>query len=367
MDFLNRIYLDNSIKNYCIVFGTILLVLVFKRYFSRYLATLFFRIINRIWKNIDKKSFVDLVVEPLEWFLLLLIAVFAIDKLNFPEEWKYNIYGHSTEQILTKVGIGVIIISFTNLLLRTIDFIAVVLKQNPTFSNNKADNQLVVFFRDFLKVIIGIVGLLLLIKACFNQPIGNLLTSLSIVGAVVALAAKESLENLIASFIIFFDKPFATGDTLKVNNVTGTVEKIGLRSTRIRTADKTLVTVPNKQMVDSVVDNWSMRTHRRAEVKLELSAKTTAAETQQCIDAIKKLLQSKTDQFTSSSVYLTELNKNGIVLTVEYFTQPITLDQFNSIKETIGLALKKLLEENNIEMSSVNNIGITLTNTDRGE
>ena len=54
-------------------------------------------------------------------------------------------------------------------------------------------------------------------------------------GAALALAAKESIENLIASFIIFFDKPFFTGDTLKVNNVSGTVEKIGLRSTRIRT------------------------------------------------------------------------------------------------------------------------------------
>jgi MscS family membrane protein len=99
----------------------------------------------------------------------------------------------------------------------------------------------------------------MIIKACFNQPLGHLLTGLSIVGAALALSARESLENLIASFIIFFDKPFFSGDTVKVNNITGTVEKIGLRSTRILTTDKTLVTVPNKQMVDSIVDNWSMR------------------------------------------------------------------------------------------------------------
>jgi MscS family membrane protein len=79
-------------------------------------------------------------------------------------------------------------------------------------------------------------------------------------GAALALAARESLENIIASFIIFFDKPFVTGDNLKIQQVTGTVERIGLRSTRIRTADKTLVSVPNKQMVDSIVDNLSMRT-----------------------------------------------------------------------------------------------------------
>jgi MscS family membrane protein len=132
-----------------------------------------------------------------------------------------------------------------------------------------------------LKVIISIIGVLFILKAAFNQNIGSLLTGLSIVGAAMALAAKESLENLIASFIIFFDKPFFTGDTLKVNNVSGTVEKIGLRSTRIRTTEKTLVTVPNKQMVDSVVDNMSMRTQRRAEIKLVLSDKTkaTAAQT----------------------------------------------------------------------------------------
>ena len=367
MYFLEKIYLGNSIKNYAIVFGTILLVLILKRYFSRYVAALFFRLINRIWKGIDKKSFIDLIVEPLEWFLTLLIAVFAIDKLNFPPEWGYKIYGHSLEQILSKVGIGIIIISFTNLLLRTIDFIAIVLKSNPTFSNNKADNQLVVFFRDFLKVIIGILGLLLLIKACFNQPIGNLLTSLSIVGAVVALAAKESLENLIASFIIFFDKPFATGDTLKVNTVSGVVEKIGLRSTRIRTADKTLVTVPNKQMVDSVVDNLSMRTHRRAEVKLELSQKTSSAEVSQCIKAFRSLLDSKADELTSSSVHLTEITKNGLVIVIEYFTQPITLDQFNYVKENMALEFKKLLEENTVELSNVNNIDITVNNPGKGE
>jgi MscS family membrane protein len=105
------------------------------------------------------------------------------------------------------------------------------------------------------------------------------------------LAAKKSLENLITSFIIFFDKPFFTADTVKVNGITGKIEKIGLRSTRIRTIDKTLITVLNKQMVDSIVDNLSMRTKRRAEISLELSTKTTLSLTQTFIDLLKKLLE----------------------------------------------------------------------------
>jgi len=359
MEFLDQVYLDNTISSYCIAGGIILLMLILKRYFSRYIAAVVYRLFHRLWKNIAKKKFTDLVVEPLEWFLFILLAVFTIDKLNFPSAWQYKIYGHYIDEIFTRLGIGLIIISFTRFILRIIDFIALVLEQKAAITEDKTDGQLIIFFRDFLKVIIGIIGLLLLIKACFNQPVGNLLTSLSIVGAAIALAAKESLENLIASFIIFFDKPFTAGDTLKVNNVTGTVEKIGLRSTRIRTAEKTLVTVPNKQMVDSVVDNWSMRTHRRAEIKLEMAPETPAATAQKCITEIKKLLESKTT-FTSFNVYLTEVNKAGMIIIAEYFTVPIALDEFNNAKEAVNFSVKKILEENNVIMSNKNIFDITL-------
>jgi MscS family membrane protein len=355
MDFFDSIYLDNSVRNYCIVAGSILLAIVLKRYLSRYLAALLFRGMRRIWNNIGKQNFAELVLEPLEWFLLILITVFAIDKLNFPDAWQYKIYGHSIQEILDKAGKGIIIISITWLLMRMIDFIAIILEQKSAITPDKSDDQLIVFFRDFLKVLMVILGLLFLLKACFGQPVGALLTSLSIVGAVLALAAKESLENLIASFIIFFDKPFAAGDVLKVNAVTGTVERIGLRSTRIRTFDKTLVTVPNKQMVDSVVDNWSLRTHRRAEIKLELSPQTTSVESTRLIEGLKKMLEAKKGRVSEASVQLTDLNKNGLVVTVEYFTQNQSIGEFNALKEELLFSIKNVLEENKLMLASAAN------------
>jgi MscS family membrane protein len=352
MDFLDQMILDNTIRSYSIVAGIIVVMFILKRYFSRYIAAILYRLFQRVWKTVDKKSFSDLVIEPLEWLLVVLIAVFSIDKLNFPTAWQYKIYGHALDEIFTKIGIGVIIILFTRFLLRIIDFIALVLEHNAAITVDRTDDQLVIFFRDFLKVIIGIVGILLLIKACFNQPIGGLLTSLSIVGAAVALAAKESLENLIASFIIFFDKPFTAGDTLNANNITGTVEKIGLRSTRIRTADKTLVTIPNKLMVDSVVDNLSMRTHRRTEIKLELAINTTADALQKIIAAIKEKLDADATHITSYNVHLTEVNRNANIIAAEYFTHPITMEDFVSLREGYYFLIKKILEDNKVAVSS---------------
>ncbi len=349
MDFLDTLIFDNTIRSYLLVVGVIFLVLVLKRYLSRNIAAVLYRLVQRIWKTVSSTSFIDLVVEPLEWFVVILTSVFAIDKLNFPKRLDYTIYGYSTADLLSRFGTGIIIVSFIWLVLRLMDFIALVLEEKANLTEDSRDNQLIVFFRDFLKVIIGIAGLLLIIKACFNQPLGSLLTGLSIVGAALALGAKESLENLIASFIIFFDKPFFAGDTVKVNNVTGRIEKIGLRSTRIRTPEKTLVTVPNKQMVDSIVDNWSMRTERRGEIRLELSVKTSLEVTEMLLRELEKIVTNNAEDISTHSIFLKELNRTHQVIVIEYFTWPFSIEEFDTLKQTINLQIKKLLEDNAVE------------------
>ncbi len=351
MDFLDQVYFSNTVRSYFIVAGIIILTLLLKRYLSRYLVAIFFKAIKMLLKTISKENFIILVAGPLERFLVIFISIFALDKLTFPTPLLHIIYGHTTADIFARLGTGVIIISFILLVLRLTDFVALMLEEKANLIPESRNNQLVVFLRDFLKVIIAIIGVLLIIKACFNQPLGNLLTGLSIVGAALALGAKESLENLIASFIIFFDKPFFTGDTVKVNNIIGRVEKIGLRSTRILTGDKTIVTMPNKQMVDSIVDNWSMRTQRRAEIKLELSVKTTVVKLDLIIAEIKQILITNGEHISPPSVFLKEIGKGGVIIVAEYFTDTIDMVLFDTIKQTINIQIKKLLEVNEIEFA----------------
>ena len=355
MEFLDRIYFDNTVRTYLWIAGTILFVLLLKRYLSRYVVSLLYKLAKRFWNTLDKQSFLNLVAEPVGWFLVIVISIFSIDKLKFPEVLKFELYGHSSSDIFARLGPGIMIVSFIWLVMRLIDFIVVVLEEKANLTIDTRDNQLIVFFRDFLKVIVGICGVLLIIKASFHQPIGNMLTGLSLIGAGLALAAKESLENLIASFIIFFDKPFFTGDTVQVNAVTGTVERIGLRSTRIRTGDKTLVTVPNKQMVDSVVDNWSLRTERRAEIKLNLSSQTTEAALQNLLAEIKNILAGHKELVNGYSVYVREITGGAIILAAEYFTMPYAFSEFMQLKNDINLQIKKLIEDNKVEFSGESN------------
>jgi len=350
-NFLDQVYLNNTVRNYLIVAGIILFVVIVKKYLAQSIAVLIFQFIRRVWKDVDKKSFIILVARPLGFFLAVLVTVISLHKLNFPENLDWDIYRVTTKELFHALGSFIIIISFIRLLLRSIDFIAIILNLRATHAAGTTDNQLIVFFKDFFKVILIVIGLLMLLKFVFGFNIGNLLTGLSIVGAAIALALRESLENLIASFIIFFDKPFSLGDTVKVHNFTGTIEKIGLRSTRIRTDQKTYITVPNKQMVDSILDNLSLRTQRKGELRLEVGLPTSSAVLDQLINGIRKILDRS--EMESSTVLLNDISSSSYQVLVEYFTGPVNQRDFNRIKEETNFSILMLLEELKIEIAGI--------------
>jgi MscS family membrane protein len=348
-DFLEQVWLDNPVKNYLIAGGIILFVILLKRFISRYLAGLLFKLVNKIWKDVDKKSFTNLLMQPLGFFLLILVSIISLYKLRFPTVLDAEVHKYTVKQILHSLATIVLIFSFIWLLLRLIDFIAKILEKKANLTPDYSDNQLIVFFRDFFKVVIAIVGVMMVLNYAFDLNVGSLITGLSIVGAAIALALRESLENLIASFVIFIDKPFTTGDLVKVHQVTGTVEKIGLRSTRIRSDQKTFVSVPNKQMVDSVLDNLSNRTQRRGDLKLEIGLQTSAPDLESVLAALQKIMERK--EVEEANVVLSEITSHAFIILSDYYTAPVTIREFNAIKQDINLQVLQELEKQGVELA----------------
>lgn len=349
-EILHKVVLDNTIQSYLTVLLIILTILLVKRVVSKHLAKLMFRAVGKAGKHVARESFLNLVVQPLDYFLLLLIGIITLDQLKFPQVLNVNIYRVSLKSFIDAIADGVLIFVFIWLCIRIIEFIALILEQKANQTADMTDNQLIIFFKDFFKAILVIIGILMILRFSFNQDISNLLTGLSIVGAALALATRESLENLIASFIIFFDKPFNTGELVKVNGFTGTIEKIGLRSTRIRTLEKTYISVPNKQMVDTIVDNISLRTHRKAEIKIEIGLDATTNQLTALIDAIRNLLSQK--KLEGISVHLVDTGKNAHVVNIEYLQsveQP--MQEFLQDKQENMLQIIAKMETLKIQMA----------------
>src|SRR5829696_2614221 len=341
---LDRIIWNNTVESYLWTIGIVLFILLLNKFISKYLAKIIARLCRRWLKDYDEQKFSDLIVYPLGTFLVISVCIVAFYQLNYPDALKYKLYKYSVQQIILSFAIALQILAFFWMLLRVVDFIASVLEIRANQTVSQGDNQLIVFFRDFIKVILGVLGVIIVLNQAFNYNVSTLLTGLSIVGAAVALALRESLENLIASFVIFFDKPFTAGDFVKVQNVSGTIERIGLRSTRVRTSDKSYVTVPNKQMVDSILDNVSLRSQIRGEINLFLHLQTQPAKIQQLIDGIKTYIGT-VQEIQVSNVLFNDIRAQAFIVFIEFFTPSMEWNRFTAIKQKLNFQILQLLEQ----------------------
>ncbi|SFN70296.1 MscS family membrane protein [Chitinophaga sp. YR627] len=351
---LDQVILGNPIQNYFILAIILLFVSMIKRYLSRGVATLLYREVRRWAPEIGQHEFSHLLLVPLEYFLLLITFMLTIDHLNFPPELDVTVYnGYTVKMVLHTLMELALTISIIWIILRVIDFVSLMISKSADLSHDITDNQFIVFFRDFFKAIVFIFGAIAFIRILFGAVLVNkIIAGLGIGAAALALAAKESIENLICSFIIFFDKPFRVGDAVKVDSFQGNVEKIGLRSTRIRTLEKTYVTVPNKKMVDSVLDNLSLRTHQRAAMRLEIAGDTPADSIMEVLNDIRQLLISNERVQEGFVLNLNEFTKDTYVIQLIYLTQVIEGVPYNGLRNEINLAIIAIMERRNVKLSS---------------
>ena len=161
--------------------------------------------------------------------------------------------------------------------------------------------------------------------------VASIITGLGIGGLAVALAAKESLENLLASFTIFLDKPFVVGDSVKIGNIVGTVERVGFRSTRIRTLEKSLVSMPNKKMVDDVLDNLTNRNIRRVKFNIGLQLENKKENIDKFIAQIKSVVEKHDLTGPDFYIYFQGFDESNYSIFMLYFIN--TTEKKNNLKK----------------------------------
>ena len=158
-------------------------------------------------------------------------------------------------------------------------------------TQTKLDDLLFPFINKGIKVIVVVVGITVIAKE-WRYDLGALLTGLGLGGLAFALAAQETLANLFGGLTIMMDKPFNVGDYIQFSGIEGTVEDIGFRSTRIRTPDHTVVTVPNSSIAKEKVTNCSRRDRRRVRFSLPVKYNTTSQKMEKLIIRVRDLLTS---------------------------------------------------------------------------
>lgn len=200
-----------------------------------------------------------------------------------------------------------------------------------------------------LKVVVVFVGTAVILEI-WGIAIGPLLAGLGLFGAAVALGAQDLFKNLIGGATVIAEKRFHPGDWIKVDGVVeGTVEEVGFRSTRVRRFDKAPVYVPNSDLSDAVITNFSRMTNRRIYWKIGVTYSTTKEQLQLIRDEIANYLATSDDfekpPKVATFVRIDSFNDSSIDFMIYCFTKTTDWGKWLEVKEEFALAIKAIVED----------------------
>jgi MscS family membrane protein len=350
-EWVNQYFSGTILENKPSQIAAFAALMLFAIMFKGILAPLIIRLVSRIFmRNTDQNLMSNFILYTQKYVKRFFVFVFfyiAFKQLDFPSSWNMKPAGEFGLQMILNKGYQIfLVVLFATLILRVISFWGNYFKERARYTESKMDDHIVPYLKEIVKVVAIIVIVLFTLSNVLNLNINTIIAGLGIGGLAVALAGKETLENLFASFTIFLDKPFITGDLVRVDNIIGRVEKVGFRTTRIRTIDRSIVTLPNKTMVDKPVDNLTNRPTWRAFFELDLTYQTPRETLKTIIDDLYAYLHQHPNTDENSKVFFSDFGQHALKLQVYFFVITNDFFEFMRVRTEINFKIHEIVTEN---------------------
>jgi MscS family membrane protein len=315
----------------------IILIFQLSRKLFRKLVGIFVRKFSKDSRLTFINSLLQALATPIEFLFTVIGISIAFRILTIPDEF-YSL-GETAIRTLFLVVIFWIINNSIE------PFREIIEKFVSKFGNefSKDITNFIVKTAKFLILSIAVVAIL----QEWGYNISGFLASLGLVGMAFALAAKDSASNLFGSLVIFTDKPFKIGDWVVIDDVEGTIETIGIRSTKVRTFAKALVTVPNSKVVNSSILNWTRMNKRRIKMKLGLTYDTTESQLKKITYEIKNMLINHPDiDQDTIYIYFTDFDDSSLGIFSYFFTKTTNWEKYMMVKEDVNFKIMQIINDN---------------------
>ena len=256
----------------------------------------------------------------------------------------------------TKLANVLAAIAIAYALYRLVDVAEYYLNKLVSKTETKLDDMLVPIVRKSLRITVAIVAALFISEAVLGEgQVKTLLLSAGVGGIAIALAAKDTIANFFGSITIFADRPFQINELVKIDGHYGSVEEVGFRSSRIRTLEGNLVTIPNNTIANTTVENVGQRPFIRRTSNLTITYDSGTKKTQQAVDIVKDVL-SKVPQINSDSqrpprVYFSDFNDWSLNIYMSYWVKPPDYWLYQEVNERVNFQIMKRFEAEGIEFA----------------
>ena len=278
-DFLQKEFYWNTVGEWLIALAIILGSVLLGRIVFWVLSNVVKKFTEKTKTNIDD-IIIDMIEEPISFAIAILGIWYGLDMLDLPDA------GHIW---INRIYYLLIIFNIAWLINRLIDaLIEEYLVPIVEESESDLDDQLLPILR---KGIHGIVWIIAIIVGLNNAgyDVGALIAGLGIGGLALALAAQDTVANIFGGVTIFVDQPFTIKDWIKISSHEGIIEEVGIRSTRIRTFEGRLITIPNKVFAESAIENVSAEPSRRVIVMLGLTYDMSHEKVQEALTILAEI------------------------------------------------------------------------------
>ncbi|MCB1216722.1 mechanosensitive ion channel family protein [bacterium] len=227
------------------------------------------------------------------------------------------------------------------LVIKTVEFVIRSLAWRAGRGGRNDQLQVLTLLRDLLRVALIIVAVIFGVQI-WGYNATTLLAGVGIGGLAVAFAAQDFIANILGTMVVWSDRPYKVGDHVILDGVEGMVEDIGVRSTRIRMFDRTLVSVPNKAAANEKVFNIAAMNKRRIRFTIGLTYDTTPEEIQQAIETVLELISANEEiEPETFWAWFTEFNSYSQDIVVQCFTRSNDFQDFMRIRHGLLLDIRR--------------------------
>ena len=283
MKYLSKEIFGNPIENWLIAIGILVGSFVFVKILYWVFSNIFQKITSKTTNSLDD-TLLRTLQKPTTFLVIVSAYFYSVKFLHF---------SLNTESILLNIAYIFIALGITSIISRIIDaVISEVILPISEKSETSFDNHLIPVIQKAVRAIIWSLGLVVGLDN-IGFDITAMIAGLGIGGLALALAAQDSVKNIFAGIMIFLDKPFKIKDRIKIDGHDGVVEEVGLRSTRIRTLEGRIVTIPNCTFTDNSVINVTSQPALKVKINLGLTYDTNEDDLQKAINILQDIVKNQ--------------------------------------------------------------------------
>lgn len=337
-DFLDQVYYHNTVRDYLLVAGIILLSILLLKAFKRFIINRLRVAAARTEGKVD-----DLIIDGIDRFGLPVVQ-FAIIY------WGLNFLDLSTRaENVIKIATTVIVTYF---ILRFLSSVILLLLQSHIRKQEHGEEKIKQLggLMLIINVIIWVLGIIFVLDN-LGQDVNALVAGLGIGGIAIALAAQNILGDLFNYFVIYFDRPFEIGDFIVVDDKMGTVEYLGIKTTRIRSLSGEQLIIGNSNLTGSRIHNYKRMINRRIVFTINVDHRTPL-EKMKLVPGILKTIVEQQRPVLFDRAHFLSYGDWSLKYEVAYFVLDPDFNKYMDIQQEINFRIKEVLEQNGIYIVS---------------